>query len=63
MKVYNPDESQEDRAVIRVVQSENILLHFHRRGHADDGAVPPSAAEGVDTLFIYQIESGQRCLS
>ena len=33
----NPDESQEDRAVIRVVQSENILLRFLRRGHADDG--------------------------
>ena len=34
--------------VIRVVQSENILLRFLRRGHADDGcscnhrAVPPS---------------------
>ena len=34
--------------VIRVVQSENILLCFLRRGHADDGcscnhrAVPPS---------------------
>ena len=49
MKVENPDESQEGRAVIRVVQSENILLRFLRRGHADDGcscnhcAVPPSA--------------------
>ena len=42
MKVWNPDESQEDRAVIRVVQSENILLRFLRRGHADDHrAVPP----------------------
>ena len=34
--------------VIRVVQSENILLHFLRSGHDDDGcscnhrAVPPS---------------------
>ena len=35
MKIENPDESQEDRAVIRVVQSENMLLRFLRRGHAD----------------------------
>ena len=48
MKVKNPYESQEDRAVIRVGQSENILLRFLRRGHDDDGCscnqrgVPPS---------------------
>ena len=54
MKVQNPDEFQEDRVVIRVVQSENILLRFLRRGHADDGcscnhrAVPPSEDYVVD---------------
>ena len=48
MKVYNPDESQGDRAVMQVVRSENILLRFLHRGHADHGcscnhrAVPPS---------------------
>ena len=42
--------------VIPVVQSENILLCFLRRGHADDGcscnhrAVPPSEAE-IERLF------------
>ena len=31
-----------NESVIRVVQSENILLRLLRRGHVDDGAVPPS---------------------
>ena len=58
MKVKNPDESQEDRAVIRVVQSENILLRFLRRAHADDGcscnhrAVPPSAKVGSENICL-----------
>ena len=59
----NPDESQEDRAVIRVVQSENLLLRFLRRGHADDGcscnhrAVPPSGYSECED------PEGHQCMS
>ena len=39
-----------------MVQSENILLRFLRRGHADDGcsyrAVPPSANTENDFLIM-----------
>ena len=58
MKVLNLDESQEHRAVIRVVQSENILLRFLPRGHADDGcscnyrAVPLSDYNKFDCEIV-----------